>query len=171
MPRNLEYKTKLINHKNVLTKIKELNAVFSDTLRQKDIYYKHPDFLLKLRIEGVRQTLIYYNRNEKEGKRWSDFQLIQLTGTNAEKYFSKLFKIEAIVEKRRDLYMFDNTRIHLDKVKNLGYFLELETLVLNGNKDAERRFKYIFKELELDKTSELRTSYRNLILKKNGTNK
>lgn len=171
MPRNLEYKTKLINHKNILNIIKKLNANFVETLNQKDIYYKHPDFLLKLRIEGDHQTLIYYNRNEKGEKRWSDYHLIQLTGTNAEKYFSKIFKIEAKVEKRRDLYMFDNTRIHLDKVKYLGYFLELETLVLNGNKDAEKRFKYIFKELELDKTIELRTSYRNLIFKKKGSAK
>ena len=52
-------------------------------------------------------------------------------------------KVEAVVEKKRLLYMYDNTRIHLDEVKGLGKFLELETLVLSGLKDAKNRFNKI----------------------------
>lgn len=166
MPRNLEFKIKLSNHKKVLEEINKLKAVFVDTINQKDIYYRHPDCLLKLRIEGERQTLIYYHRNEMSNKRWSDYKIIHLTNANAEKYFAGIFKTEAIVQKKRDLYLYDNTRIHLDKVKGLGYFLELETLVLSGNNDAVRRFNFILNELKLDTKKELRTSYRNLIMQK-----
>ena len=42
--------------------------------------------------------------------------------------------------KERKLFWFNNTRIHLDEVKELGNFLELETLLLDGKADAEKRF-------------------------------
>ena len=60
--------------------------------------------------------------------------------------------------------MYDNTRIHLDKVKRLGSYLELETMVLNGKTDARKRYKYIYGKLKLENYEELRKSYRDLIM-------
>ena len=61
-----------------------------------------------------------------------------------------IFTVEAIVEKSRELYLYDGTRIHLDKVKSLGVFLELETVVdERGEEDAENRYFEIFDLLNL----------------------
>ena len=35
------------------------------------------------------------------------------------------------MEKQRELWLFGDTRIHLDRVMNLGAFVELETVIRN----------------------------------------
>lgn len=167
MPLNLEIKIELKNHKKVEEILKNLNAPMVKVMNQKDVYYKKKGGLLKLRIEEEGCTLIKYLRDEKGKDRWSDYELLTLTGNNPEKYLKDILTIETVVEKKRILYMYDNTRIHLDKVKGLGYFLELETLMINGKADAKKRFDFLVKTLQLDLSKELKMSYRDLMLKKN----
>lgn len=167
MPLNLELKIELKNHKEVEKILKTLEAPMVKVLNQKDVYYKRKGGLLKLRIEEEGCTLIKYLRQEKKGKdRWSDYELLTLTGSNPEKYLQNLFTIETVVAKKRILYMYDNTRVHLDAVKGLGYFLELETLLVNGKSDAKKRFDFLVEALKLDLTKEIKKSYRDLMLKK-----
>lgn len=75
--------------------------------------------------------------------------------------------VVVIVNKKRELYLYNNTRIHLDYVSGLGYFLELETRVLNGLKDAEKRFAEMISLLKLDNKKEIRASYKDLLISKN----
>jgi predicted adenylyl cyclase CyaB len=89
-----------------------------------------------------------------------------LKGKNPEKYLADILSIEAVVEKKRKLYLYDNTRVHLDEVKNLGKFLELETLLVAGKKDATIRFDFVKKMLGIENFGQIRKSYRNLMLGK-----
>ncbi|KAF0151589.1 MAG: adenylate cyclase [Ignavibacteria bacterium] len=162
MPLNLELKIKLNSHKQIEAILKKNKAEFKGILKQKDVYYKTSKGLLKLRVEGERNTLIKYLRDEK-GKRWSNYELLELRGKNPEKYLESIFKIEAIVEKKRKLYIYDNTRVHLDEVKGLGKFLELETLLIGEKSKATKRFNFIKKLLGIENEEQIRTSYRNLI--------
>lgn len=164
MARNLEIKVKLDSHRQIKTILTKNKIKLSEVLHQKDIYYKVPSGLLKLRIENGKQTLIFYQRNEISKKRWSDYFLLDINSNDADKFFNKFLERVIEVKKIRELYLFNNTRIHLDKVDKLGYFLELETRVNNGLRDAEKRFNYLVDLLELKKYSELRTTYRNLLL-------
>ncbi len=143
MPTNLELKLKLKSHDSLKKILKIVKADYQGVLNQKDVYYKNKNSLLKLRIENGKECLIKYNRDEKGKKRWSDFDILYFERGNAEKFLSEIFKINAVVEKKRFLYKMLDTRIHLDKVKGLGYFLELETLVLNNKNDAQKRFKKV----------------------------
>ena len=165
MPKNLEIKVELKSHKETINILKKNKIQLSETLIQKDIYYKTGKGLLKLRIEGNSYTLIKYLRDEK-GKRWSNYELLRLEGKDPEKYLHDVFDIDTIVEKKRILYLYKNTRIHLDEVKRLGKFLELETLLVSSRKDAEERFREIIKLLELDLTKQIRKSYKLLMLGK-----
>lgn len=166
MPRNLEIKVKLqslIEVKNILSK----NRIkLKEVLNQQDIYYKTGKGLLKLRIENGNHTLIFYDRSENTEKRWSDFYLLEFGKENPKDFLSKFLKPMVIVEKRRELYLYKNTRIHLDGVKKLGQFLELETKVLNGSEDAEVRFNYLVDLLRLRRKREIRASYKDLLIKK-----
>lgn len=166
MPRNLEIKVELKSHKEIKNILKKNKIQLSETLIQKDVYYKIDSGILKLRIENGTQTLIYYNRNEKSIKRWSDYHLLEIKNADANKYFKKFLKVIITVNKKRELFLYKNTRIHLDYVKNLGYFLELETRVVNGLKDAEKRFNHLLDLLNLRDKKELRSSYRDLLLSK-----
>jgi len=161
MPVNLELKLKVDSHLKYIYLLKKANAENKGVLKQKDIYYRWKKGLLKLRIEGDSATLIKYVRAEK-GKRWSNFDLMRLTGENPEKYFDDLLTVEAVVEKKRKLYFWNNTRVHLDEVKGLGKFLELETLFISTRADMEKRFTDTIAMLGLDLSKQIRKSYKNI---------
>jgi predicted adenylyl cyclase CyaB len=144
--------------------IKKANAVFKGILKQKDIYYEYKKGLLKLRIENGDYHLIKYLRDEK-GKRWSNYEIVKLEGKNVTKYLSGILTVEAVVEKTRKLYVYKDTRIHLDDVKTLGKFLELETVVTKDKASAEKEFAHVVKMLNLDTAKQIKSSYRNLLVK------
>lgn len=164
MPTNLEVKIKLDPRKNIEKLCLDINAKFRHSIKQKDVYYKYKNGLLKLRIENGSYSLIKYLRDEK-GKRWSDYEILNIEGKNVEKYLSEILTIEAVVEKVRKLYMYKDTRIHLDTVKNLGKYLELETVVTKNKKQAEKEFAEVIDLLKLDMTKQIKSSYRNLLKK------
>ncbi|MFZ0455188.1 MAG: class IV adenylate cyclase [Ignavibacteriaceae bacterium] len=166
MPRNLELKVPNDSFANIIKILAEINADYIGELIQKDVYYQIKNGLLKLRIENGEQSLIKYARDETSKDRWSDFQVIKFSDGNAEEFLKDIFNIETVVEKNRLVYIYDNTRVHLDKVKDLGEFLELETVVVNGLEDAKDRFNYIINKLELDLNSQIKNSYKILIEEK-----
>lgn len=166
MPRNLELKVPCNSFEKIIKLLVEINADYIGELIQKDIYYQIKNWLLKLRIENREQSLIKYTRDETGKDRWSDFQVIKFSDGNAENFLKDIFKIETVVEKNRQVYIYDNTRVHLDKVNDLGKFLELETLVINGLEDAKKRFNDIINKLELDLNKQIKNSYKILIEKR-----
>jgi len=164
MPTNLELKIKVTSHQSLKKILLQIGAESRGILNQKDVYYSVFNGLLKLRIENGNESLIFYNRNEDDKNRWSDFEFIKFANIGGEKFFNKLFDVEVIVKKKRELFYYDDTRIHLDKVKLLGNFLELETLVINGKTDAKKRFSKIKNLLKLDELKQIRKSYRDLLI-------
>ena len=174
MPTNLELKVKLKSFDKTKEILKNINAEFIHVLIQKDVYYKISGGLLKLRLENTKdsllpdkQSLIKYNRDEKGADRFSNYDVLNFSSGKTEEFFNSIFKVEAVVQKTRQLYLFDNTRIHLDEVKGLGKFLELETLVIKGKADAKKRFDFIKKSLMLNNLDEIKKSYRDLIIARN----
>ncbi len=164
MPTNLELKIRVTSHQSIKKILKQIGAENKGMLKQKDVYYSIPKGLLKLRIENGQESLIFYNRNENDKNRWSDFEFLKFANSNGEKFFSKLFDVEVTIKKKRELFYYDDTRIHLDNVNNLGKFLELETLVINGKADAKKRFAKIISLLKLDESKQIRKSYRDLLM-------
>ena len=164
MPTNLELKIRVTSHQSLKKILLQIGAESRGMLIQKDVYYSVPNGLLKLRIENGNESLIFYNRNENNKNRWSDFEFLKFVNGKGEKFFNKLFDVEVIVKKKRELFYYDDTRIHLDTVKFLGKFLELETLVINGKADAKKRFEKIKNLLKLDESKQIRKSYRDLLM-------
>lgn len=172
MPKNLEIKIKVTSLKALKNKLKQKRVGLKKILIQKDVYYSIDTGLLKLRIENGEKSLIYYKRDEKSKKRWSDYQVIKFAEGDTEIFFKIIFSTEITVLKVRELYLYKNTRIHLDKVKGLGSFIELETLVTDDLKNAEKQFNKMVEILDLDIKSQIRASYRDLFLdKKHDTDK
>ena len=163
---NLELKSRVENHNTIKRILENIGATFEGTLNQKDIYYKVADGLLKVRIENGKFSLIRYNREEKKTDRWSNYYLVKMEGKEIELLLLTLFDVEVEVVKKRELYLYKDTRIHLDCVENLGYFIELETVVQGTKEYAKELFDEMIKLLRLDLTKQIRSSYRDLGLAK-----
>lgn len=164
MPVNLELKIKTYSHVPIIKILKKHKVEETRKLKQKDIYYSYKKGLLKLRIENGSFYLIKYLRDEVK-KRWSNYEILKLEGKNPEKYLSTLFNTEVVVKKVRRLFIYKNTRIHLDKVEGLGDFLELETVVREDKRKASKEFKEVVELLKLDLSKQINASYKNLLTK------
>jgi adenylate cyclase, class 2 len=162
---NLELKVKLESFDEIIEKLNSLNAEYKGILNQEDVYYHSNAGLLKLRIENETESLIFYNREEKY-KRFSDYQILNIPLRGGKDFFDKIFEKSVTVIKKRMLYIYDNTRIHLDDVEELGKFLELETVLVKNKEDAEVRFNFLKANLQLNDKEEIRASYSNLLTEK-----
>jgi adenylate cyclase class IV len=111
---------------------------FADEL-QVDTYFATRTGRLKLReIDGGRAELIPYLRADQAGARRSDYRVIPVPdGAATRRLLSELLGVHRIVRKRREVLLWRNVRIHLDRVESLGDFLELEA-VFDGSAESER---------------------------------
>ncbi len=166
MARNLEIKIKLNSFEVVKELLEERGIGIVDILNQQDTYYSWTKGLLKLRSVNGRYELIKYLRDEVNKERWSDYFILEISSSNAEDFLNDIMEVETVVKKRRELYLYKNTRIHLDNVYDLGFFLELETIVNDSLEDAKNEFDEIVDILGLDTTQQIKTSYRNLMMDK-----
>ncbi len=108
---------------------------------QKDIYYPVPNGRLKLRIESDSEAqLIFYRRTDARYSRESNYHIYR-TKNPAELnvLLQEAFGVRGTVEKERRLLLFRNVRIHLDRVKDLGEFLEFESVVSGETDEATAR--------------------------------
>lgn len=165
--KNLEIKVRVSNIENITDKISF--ATYVKEMHQKDRYFLLGKNRLKLREEGNNLEVIFYVRPDKSNSRESTYFRFSIPSF-LQKSFRKscdiIFGEKVEVVKERKLYLFKNTRIHLDKVKNLGEFVELET-VFQGN-DTKDSFvaehDQVKKNLGLDMYEAIPTSYSDLVL-------
>jgi predicted adenylyl cyclase CyaB len=170
MKTNLEIKTPIEDYRRLKKQTEQLARQFKSAgyhkEKQKDIYYNIKNGRLKLRIiNGKSGSLIYYNRSSRQTKRVSNY-IISTTKEHKElnAIMKKLYGVKVIVDKTREIYVYDNIRIHLDRVKNLGNFLEFEVIFSNLDK-AKQQLKYLLKYYKLNENQFIKVSYSDMLLK------
>lgn len=166
MSQNIELKIKLETFNDILNILKKNEVQKEAVLKQRDIYYKQKDGLLKLRIYSTNGEVIYYKRDESAKDRVSNYQILNVDPKEAEEFFKYIFETEVEVKKVRFLYLYKNTRIHLDEVEGLGKFLELETVVKGSTEDGIDEFNSVVELLRLDTSKQLKSSYRTILLER-----
>ncbi|MCG9129260.1 class IV adenylate cyclase [Candidatus Poribacteria bacterium] len=166
MARNLEFKVRYDTLDNLLPKLKELKAEFKALIHQEDTYFHNPKGRLKLRETPDTDDgwLIYYERPNKEESRYSIYQLYQFPQPEQLKSLLAVsLGIKTIVKKERSYWLYNNTRIHLDRVEGLGEFVELET-VFQGQSDteAQQEHQHVKSSLALNLADPIAVSYSEL---------
>lgn len=75
------------------------------------------------------------------------------------------------VSKTRQLFLVGQTRIHIDNVKDLGHFLELEVVLREGQAAAEGRSiaEELMVKLGVAQEDLITCAYMDLLLRKNNT--
>ena len=129
--KNLEFKAKCDSLDALRGRLVDLQAEHRHTMKQLDTYFNVPQGRLKLReINTDEAELIYYQRSDRAESRYSNYQLCDISEPIAFKQIATMaWGVKAVVEKQRELWMFGDTRIHLDEVRDLGQFVELETVI------------------------------------------
>jgi predicted adenylyl cyclase CyaB len=166
--KNVELKVRIDNFGGVISLLKKLQAKHVGRLLQIDTYYNCSNGRLKIRETKNRASqLVFYKRPDKIGSKTSYY----LTNNIERKQTAglKLILAEAlgekvVVKKERDLWLYKNTRIHLDKVKSLGNFLELETMVEKAGHNAKKEHNEIIDLLNLSKYKTHAKSYSDMLI-------
>jgi predicted adenylyl cyclase CyaB len=144
----------------------------SRVLRQRDAYFAVPTGRLKLReIESDdRQSaeLIGYSRPDSEGTRYSTYHRIDIAVPEVPALIAALestIGVRVIVAKEREVVIHRRTRIHLDRVENLGYYVELETVMADGDteSDAESEIAEVMTTIGIDEAPAIAGSYSDLL--------
>jgi adenylate cyclase class IV len=126
---NVEYKAELRDIELARSICRRLKARHVGLFDQTDTYYRVPDARLKKRqTVGQPTEYIFYNRPDKSAPKVSRY-VVYTEREATERFGRSELPVWVVVKKRRDLYMLDNIRIHLDQVEGLGNFLEFEALV------------------------------------------
>ena len=102
---------------------------------QIDTYFKVDHGKLKIRQVGNRHAeLIAYNRPSTAAAKISHYDIYEIADPE---HFKNLLSLAleqtVVVKKQRDLYLWKNVRIHIDKVENLGNFFEFEAVIDSEN--------------------------------------
>ena len=118
-------------------------------------------------------VLVAYARADTTDSRLSDYLLYPVADApTLREALSRTLGVRVVVEKRRVLYRYGRTRIHLDSVADLGAFVELETVLADDADDADDgvtegaavEHRQVIELLELDRLPPVAVSYSDLLV-------
>lgn len=138
MRRNVELKARLANLQAAREIARTLAGPRQAVLEQVDTYFCCPQGRLKLReIRGTAAELIWYDRPDQQATTLSRFLIAPVNDSvPLRAVLQAAYPVEVEVRKRRELHLWENVRIHLDQVDQLGDFLEFEAVLAEGAEEA-----------------------------------
>jgi adenylate cyclase, class 2 len=165
---NFEFKARLKDLSGARTALKKLNARFVGTDRQVDTYFHAPRGRLKIREGRIENALIRYQRSNSARARRSEVELMLLPRRNSVRLIlAGALGVIAVVDKRREIYFVGNVKIHLDRVRGLGTFLEVEAMTRSGDIKRVRAQAAKFRKLFAISAGDIiPQSYSDLVLSK-----
>jgi predicted adenylyl cyclase CyaB len=164
----IEIKAHCPNPQTIRDILRSRNAAFRGTDRQTDTYFKVAHGRLKLREGQIENSLVYYERENQAGPKQSEVILLPSTpGSALKEILIRSLEVLVVVEKQREIYFIDNVKFHIDTVKGLGSFVEIEAIDADGTlgKDKLRAQCQSFLELlRIVEDDLVAISYSDLIL-------
>lgn len=167
---NIEIKAKSVNLNNVRDILQSNNAAFIGIDHQIDTYFNVNNGRLKLREGKIENHLIHYKRENKKAPKQSDVSLFKSHPISSLKeILTAALGVLTIVDKKREIYFVDNVKFHIDTVKDLGTFVEIEAIDLDGTICKEKLLAQCQRFIDLLAISEndlISDSYSDLLLQK-----
>lgn len=171
---NIEIKAKCDDHEKIRSILKSYNADFKGTDHQIDTYFKTNIGRLKLREGDIENFLIFYERENQEGPKQSDVILFKSDpNSSLKEILTGSLGILVIIDKQREIYFINNVKFHIDIVKDLGTFMEIEAIDSNETFTKEKLLEQCENYLRLFGISQgdlISVSYSDLLLQKYGKN-
>lgn len=127
---NVEYKAELRDIELARSLCRGLGAKYVGELTQIDTYYRVPDGRLKKReATGEPTEYIFYHRLNRSRPKLSHFTIYSEQEARV-RFGERPLPVWLVVRKQREIWMYHNVRLHLDRVEHLGNFFEAEALVM-----------------------------------------
>ena len=165
---NFEFKAHLHDVAHVRATLKSLRARSLGTDRQVDTYFHVPEGRLKIREGRIENSLIFYHRTNSARARRSTVEMMLLPRRNSMRaILTAALGVLAVVDKRREIYFVGNVKIHLDRVRGLGTFVEVEAMTRTGDIRKVRAQAAKFQKLfAISPADIIPQSYSDLVLGK-----
>jgi predicted adenylyl cyclase CyaB len=164
--KNIEIKARCPDLNALRQRLAERGIPRVEQMRQVDTYFAVSHGRLKLReVAGTQAQLIQYDRPDAPAAHPSDYVIAPVAEPRSLKdALARALGLRTVVEKRRELYLWGRTRIHLDEVTGLGSFLELETVIADQTQEAaEQECREVQAALEIREEELVSGSYADLL--------
>ena len=126
---NREFKACCADPDRIRALLSERGARHVGRDHQVDTYFNVPHGRLKLREGSIEHSLIHYHRPDTSGPKTSQVILYQPEpDPQLKAALSAALGVLVVVDKQRHIYFEDNVKIHVDEVRELGSYLEVEAI-------------------------------------------
>lgn len=170
MPSNIEIKAILKNRERVEAAAAQLSDAGPELIHQEDYFFHCGGARLKLRILGAeRGELIRYERADVAESRCSRYLIARTPDPMVLlEILTNTLGRTGVVKKMRTLYLIGQTRVHLDRVPELGDFLELEVVLRPGQSETEGKAiaDLLLSKFQIDKNELVGEAYLDLLARK-----
>lgn len=170
MPQNIEIKATLKNRAFVEAAAARLSHHGPEIIQQRDFFFPCQRGRLKLRILAEKRgELIYYQRSDAAHVRSSHYQIARTSDPEVLlEILTQAVGEPKILVKERTLYLIGQTRLHLDRVVDLGEFIELEVVMEPGQSEDSGTAiaNRLLSALEIDDDDFLGKAYIDLLQEK-----
>jgi len=130
---NVEIKAKCSDPQKIREVLFNLNTKFIGLDHQLDTYFIVNHGRLKLREGNIENNLIHYDRENISGPKTSNCLLYKSNpDSSLKEILVKSLGIFKVIEKEREIFFVENVKIHIDEVKDLGSFVEIEAISKNN---------------------------------------
>ena len=166
---NIEIKAHCDQPDHIRQILNKHNANFKGTDHQIDTYFDIPKGRLKLRQGTIENNLIFYTRDNQASPKASNINLVP--AEHPEKLHALLdnaLGTKVVVNKKREIYFIDNVKFHIDQVKELGSFVEIEAIDEDGTIGEEKLCEQCQKYLDQFDISDeqlISHSYSDMLLR------
>lgn len=169
---NVEIKAWCKSPEHVRGILESRNADFKGLDHQIDTYFCSPTGRLKLREGNIENSLIFYERENKEGPKDSKVVLYEhKNDPKLKELLTKALGVLVVVDKQREIYFIKNVKFHLDEVKDLGKFVEIEAIDkegIIGKPRLQERCEFYMRLCGISEKDLISESYSDMLLKKQG---
>ena len=134
MTRNVEIKARIQNIETLAEKISAIADEGPIEMLQDDTFFACERGRIKLRaFSATEGQLIFYQRQNQTGPKESSYIISPIAAPDSlREALSLAYGQVGRVRKHRTLYLVGRTRVHLDRVEDLGQFVELEVVLFDG---------------------------------------
>lgn len=167
---NIEIKARCPDVDYVRQMLETQQASYIGLDHQVDTYFKVKQGRLKLREGNIERALIYYERPNLAGPKKSIVSLYKISSdSDLKEMLTKSIGVLVVVDKQREIYFIDNVKFHLDSIKGLGDFVEIEAIDQEGTIGEEKLNQQCKDYMNLFKIRDedlVQLSYSDLLLSK-----